>query len=366
MLFYERMRSFYKRYEHHINSVAFIAGFIFDFIAFKHVQHSILLSVLAGWLFFSAVAILLHSVMRSDVPRENFVGRVLDGIAAVIPFFIQFAFGAVMSGSLVFFSHSASPSVSWPFLAIIVGLAVGNEVFRGRYDGLVFQLVGFFVAAFLYFSLLFPIILHSVSGAVFVGSGVMSICVFYVLIRMLRRVARERYVQGIRFAWVGVILFFCVFNVLYFLNIIPPLPLALKEIGIYHKLTRLPNGDYELHYQPAGVFSFGAVSRVYNVAPGEGAYAFTAVYAPEGVRTTILHEWVRFDETGRRWVPVFTESFEMVGGRVDGFRGYTKKESLMPGKWRVNVLTISGRLIGRTTFHVEPVEGYVALNSLIR
>lgn len=360
------MRSLYKQYEHHINSVAFIAGFIFDFIAFKHVQHGILLSVLAGWLLFAAIAILLHSVMRSDVPRDSFVGRVLDGVAAVIPFFIQFAFGAVMSGSLVFFSHSASPSVSWPFLAIIVGLAVGNEVFRGRYDGLVFQLVGFFIAAFLYFSLLLPIIFRSVSVAVFVGSGLASLFVFYVLIRALRRAAHERYAQGVRFAWTGVILFFLMFNTLYFLNIIPPLPLALKEIGMYHKLARLPSGDYELHYQPSGALSLGTISRIYSIAPGEGAYAFTAVYAPEGVQTTIVHEWTRFDEASNRWVPSFSESFEIVGGRIDGFRGYTKKESLTPGKWRVNVLTASGRLIGRTTFHVEPAEGYIALDSLVR
>lgn len=360
------MRSFYRRYEHHINSAAFIAGFIFDFIAFKHVQHTILLSVLAGWLLFAAIAILLHSVMRSDVPRESFFGRVLDGVAAIIPFFIQFAFGAVMSGSLVFFSHSASPSVSWPFLTIIVGLAIGNEVFRGRYDGLVFQLVGFFIAAFLYFSLLLPIVFRSVSVAIFIGSGTVSIFVFYILIRVLRRVARERYVQGVRFAWTGVILFFFMFNTLYFLNIIPPLPLALKEIGIYHKLVRLPSGDYELYYQPSGAFSLGKISRVYSIAAGEGAFAFTAVYAPEGVRTTIMHEWARFDETTHRWVSSFTESFEIVGGRTDGFRGYTKKELLVPGKWRVNVLTSSGRLIGRTTFYVEQALEYVALESLVR
>ena len=47
----------------------------------------------------------------------------------------------------------------------------------------------------------------------------------------------------------------------------------------------------------------------------------------------------------------------IAGGRDKGYRGYTFKQRVMPGEWRVDVETAEGRVIGRVSFRVEEPEG---------
>jgi hypothetical protein len=82
-----------------------------------------------------------------------------------------------------------------------------------------------------------------------------------------------------------------------------------------------------------------------------GLVAFTAVYAPAGLRQPIAHVWRREGRTVSvvRLSPVH-------GGRREGFRTYSRKTVLpaeREGRWTVDVVTDSGQLIGRLRFRVE-------------
>src|SRR5204862_8093220 len=83
-----------------------------------------------------------------------------------------------------------------------------------------------------------------------------------------------------------------------------------------------------------------------------GLVAFTAVYAPAGLRQPIAHVWRR----DGRVVSVVALS-PVHGGRRDGFRTFSRK-SVVPadpaGRWSVDVVTDSGQLIGRLRFRVTP------------
>jgi len=46
--------------------------------------------------------------------------------------------------------------------------------------------------------------------------------------------------------------------------------------------------------------------------------------------------------------------FPISGGRDDGYRGFTVKQRVTPGDWRVDVETDDGRILGRVSFRVEP------------
>ena len=46
----------------------------------------------------------------------------------------------------------------------------------------------------------------------------------------------------------------------------------------------------------------------------------------------------------------------VIGGRDGGYRTYTVKSYLTRGRWRVNVETTQGQVIGRILFNVIPVE----------
>ncbi|MFZ2763757.1 MAG: DUF2914 domain-containing protein, partial [Minisyncoccia bacterium] len=46
-------------------------------------------------------------------------------------------------------------------------------------------------------------------------------------------------------------------------------------------------------------------------------------------------------------------TFSITGGREKGYRVFSVKESLFAGKWRVDVTTQRGQIIGRVRFDVE-------------
>ena len=89
-----------------------------------------------------------------------------------------------------------------------------------------------------------------------------------------------------------------------------------------------------------------------TVAGWGGIAAYTAVYAPAGLRQPIEHVWWKDGRLVGR-VPLSPLS----GGRKEGYRTYSRKTDLKPpyeGSYRVDVVTGSGQLIGRLRFTVAP------------
>jgi hypothetical protein len=81
-----------------------------------------------------------------------------------------------------------------------------------------------------------------------------------------------------------------------------------------------------------------------------GLTAFTAIYAPAGLRQPVAHVW-RHD--GR--VTDVVSFAAVAGGRRDGYRTWSRKTTFPPsplGRWTVDVMTTSGQLIGRLSFRV--------------
>jgi hypothetical protein len=83
-----------------------------------------------------------------------------------------------------------------------------------------------------------------------------------------------------------------------------------------------------------------------------GLVARTAIYAPAGLRQPVEHVWRREGQVVNvvRLTPV-------QGGRRDGFRTFSRKTGFPAdpvGRWRVDVVTESGQLIGRLRFRVVP------------
>jgi len=119
---------------------------------------------------------------------------------------------------------------------------------------------------------------------------------------------------------------------------IPPAPLFMARAAIMWDLPDLDN----IEALPTTISADEVKQR--------GLVAYTAIYAPAGLRQSVSHVW------RHRGRVIETVSLAPVlGGRREGYRTYSRKTSFPEepeGRWSVDVVTASGQLIGRLRFRV--------------
>jgi hypothetical protein len=195
---------------------------------------------------------------------------------------------------------------------------------------------------------LFPHLFNSLDASTFLFGGGVSLIVSLLLIFALAHTTprlRTRVLPMLA----SMFAIFVILNTLYFLDLIPPIPLTLQESGIYHSVQRVSSG-YAFIGEPSSLWERLTGRQTLHQDASGRVYAFTAIYSPANLNTVIFHVWQRYDETKKKWIATDRLSFPITGGRPDGYRGYTFKTSLVPGKWRVSVETKSGQVLGRIPF----------------
>jgi len=154
-------------------------------------------------------------------------------------------------------------------------------------------------------------------------------------------------------------------NLFYFFDIIPPIPLAIREAGVFHDVKHA-SGKYSLVAEKENFWQKVTPGQIVHLTAGERAYAYSAIFAPAKLHTTIVHIWKRYDEEKKEWMSVATLPFSIAGGQKEGYKGYSWIHSPPSGKWRVYVETKRGQTLGRIEFSVERVQEKVELEELIR
>lgn len=335
---------------HYWLTLAFLGGFVVDNITLNRVDQLFDNLILLTYVLVAGSSLALLYAGTADRLPEQFRALVLR----FMPLAVQFSFGGLLSGMLVFYSRSGSWSASWPFLCIILAVIVGNETIRDRASRLIFNLVVFFVGMFSYLVLLIPVLTKKMGPWIFLASGILSLFLIYWYVRFLRLIIPkfiEAHLQQIVFS-LGMT--FCVFNFLYFGNIIPPIPLSLKHIGIYHNVEHAPEGGYLLTYEDGPWYQFWKDSETtYHYEPGDRVYCYAAVFAPTAFSTDVFHRFARYDEESGKWINKDRLEYRIDGGRDGGFRGFTYIEHVEEGKWRCSVETERGQILGRDVFWIE-------------
>jgi len=344
----EELAEWYMRY---VSPLSLVAGFILDtlFLA-KRVDLFLTNALLFLYLLVSAAAICLINVIQTGRLRHPLALKALP----LLPVVAQFAFGGLFSAYLSLYSRSADVAVTWVFVIAIAALVLLNERFAHFYARFSVQVPIYFTVLFSFLIFFLPILFHRIGPAIFLISGGVSLIVisgfWHLLSRLTPQVVRENR-KKVFTAIAGI---FLGFNVLYFTGAIPPLPLSLKSAGVYHSIERLPGGEYRLVGEKLRWYEqYLNYAPVYHRVSGEPVYAWSAIFAPSGLSTKILHEWQQYDAQNKQWVTTNTVSFPIVGGRDGGYRGYSLKYTGEEGRWRVNVITAYGQLIGRLTFEVK-------------
>ena len=338
-------------YERYVAPGSLLAGFIADNFLFRAIDLWTTTITIGLYLACAVFGIFALNLVETGRVRNTLVLR----FAPFLPVVVQFAFGGMFSGFFVLYSESATLAVSWASVAILALLLVANERFRLRYRLFSFQVSVLFIAILGFLIFLVPLILKRIGPEIFLISSLASLILIALYINLVRRAIPELVQEnlGKLIRTIGTI--FLVFNALYFINAIPPLPLALKEAGVYHRIERV-DGEYKLLYEPLPWYrEHLPLRRVFHRSPSEPLYVFSAIFAPSGLSTTLYHEWQNYDPTEDEWSTVSTVKFRVVGGRDGGYRSFSMTSNPLSGKWRVNVLTEHGQVVGRISFTVVDV-----------
>jgi len=342
------LRTAFARFERPISSASLLGGFAFDALTLKRVD--------TFWenlwivVHLAVVAICILLVNRT----ENHGADPKDPSKAHFWFIntLQFFFGGLLSTFLVFYFRSGSLRVSWPFLLILGAAFVANEKLKHHYARLTFQLSFFFLSLFCFTIFILPVALHAIGSFIFLLSGAVSLALLYIFLGFLRSGADDEIsFRSRRTLNICIAAIFVTINVLYFLNLIPPIPLSLQDASLHHAITRNADGNYAVQSEDPGPLHFFRLIDTFHTTPGASVYAYSAIFSPTSLNTKIIHEW-QFYEPKRGWTTMGRVELPVRGGRGGGYRTYSVRTGITAGAWRVNVETPNGAFLGRLRFNV--------------
>ncbi len=345
--FFEHLRSRYARFEGPLSSVSLFGGFVFDALTLKRID-----------MLWENVWVIVHlAVAGGCIVLANRAGRAAFDAkqSAETPFWtvnvLQFCFGGLLSTFLVFYFRSGSLRASWPFLLILAAAFLANESLKRHYKRLDFQASFFFLSLFSFAIFIVPVVVHAMGPLVFLVSGAVSLALFWLFLRVLHRAAPDGFSHGRKVLFASVAGIFLAINALYFLDLIPPIPLSLQDAGVVHSIARNAQGNYVVKTEDAGWMGYFRLADQFHWVRGAPVCAYTAVFSPTSLRTKIVHEWQMYDDK-RGWITTNRIELPLNGGRGGGYRTFSMKKEIKPGAWRVNVETPGGALLGRLRFNV--------------
>ncbi len=337
-----------KESKQHITTLLFIGGFIFDLIILPEAGHAFTVWIGALYLTIVAVAIAL----REWVVSQNTASKTEQKLFSWLTFAIAYFSGASLSFISVYALRSAAFSVSWPFLLFLFVCIFVNEFISSHHFRFTLDVGVLLVALFFFVAFNIPLVLTVQNDMTFLISGGIAIGISLLYLYTLHFTSESAHEEAPRLyaLAVGIPMFI---SMLYFLNVIPAVPLSLGSSGVYHSVVRDEAGDFRaVEERDTRIFASFRTPVYHFGKEDTGAYFFSSVNAPAKLTAPISHSWEYYDKELNKWVEKTTISFTLSGGREDGYRAYSQKENLMEGLWRVTVKVDSKRIVGRMKFYV--------------
>ena len=345
----ERFRTLHEHHGRKLDLLFFAGGFVFDvWAASAGVDHALVmiqqvlyLSLIGGILYLD----LVRQAQSGALPMPTWIERLWRYRSLVL----HFCLGTLMNLYSIFFLMSASLSSSIVFVALLLTAVILNELQAVRRRGIDVKIALYVLCTFCLWSLIIPIVLHHVGGLTFVLSCLATLGVIALLYDRLRRrldrgmVRRRVVMPGL--AVVGLLV------LLYQGGLIPPVPVAAKTLGVYHRVER--SGDqFTLYREPARWRFWQSDDRLFVAEPGDVVHVFFAIYSPTDFADTVFVRWSVHDRTAG-WQDSDRIPIRITGGRAGGFRGTATKQNYVDGRWRVRLETQDGREIARRHFTIS-------------
>ncbi len=333
----------------HASTILFLFGFITDAFLLPEIENPV--TKYLGLMYLMTLAIII--LAREWIVARNTASRFEQRAYALLTFGVALFSGSALSFIFIYALRSAAFAVSWPLFILLLFVMVANEYISSHNYRFTLDIGVLFVALTFYFIYDVPILFGHVNDAIFFVSIFLSVAASFAFVWILKHfseTAENELGKGYALS-IGVPLFVAM---LYFLNLIPAVPLSLKASGIYHYIEKLPDGDYVGRIEPDDRLFAKYRRDTYHMTESDnGIYFFSSVSAPAEVSAPITHVWEYYDERRKKWITSTTIAFDMTGGRHDGYRAFSHKQNVAPGMWRVTVKVDDKRIIGRQRFYIE-------------
>lgn len=352
-----RFKAFKERYHLAFEVSFFFAGFLFDVVLLHRIDSTPLLIHQGTYLVLSAGLIFWDH--RIHVAGQEPTGVIVGKLAGIRLWVMHFFLGTLLNAFMVFYFRASSGILSFLFLVALAGIIVANELPRFRSRGPIVRvmLLSFAVTSFLAY--LVPVLWGALRVWQYPLAVVVGSAATYGLWRLFTRFTKDPE-WTFRRAVVPGLVMQGVLLLAYLANVIPPVPLSLKHIAVYASVTseRTEKGiHYTLQYEKAPIWKFWREQDTTFVAPtGSKAWVFVKIFAPTKFQDQVRFAW-EYDDPKHGWTARGTPyTTSLSGGNEEGYRTFAYTTVAKEGQYRVRVLTVDGREIGRKTFTYEEGE----------
>lgn len=330
----------------------FIAGFVFDMLMLGRVDSWHVIGQQIVYL--AVITLVLVQMFREQAtpsPEPANLPRARRWYFKYRSAAVNFLLGTLLNVYTIFFFKSSSLLVSFAFMGVLVVLLLANEAKRLKFLGLALKFALLGLCFLCFFAYVIPVFVGSIGLPVFLLSMAAGCLPLIAAGGWIRMAAPELLPRARRQIFVPLGLVVLGFLTFYLFRLVPPVPLSIPFIGVYHVVERTEQGYRLEHERPRWRWWHNG-DQMFLAQPGDKVYVFFRVFSPTRFSDQVLMRWYRKDPA-RGWTLQDSIPIKIVGGREEGFRGYGVKASYQSGKWKVQIETNDGREIGRIYFELE-------------
>jgi hypothetical protein len=328
---------FYQHHEVLVSMISFALGFIFDIYTIRRIDN--IYGIIQQGIYLLVLGAFLVIEIRSVTSKRN-----LWQYHFMV---VHFLFGALLSLYTIFYYTSASAITSFIYIILLAGLMLANEFGKIRTIGLPVRVTLYAICTLSYFSFVFPILFKRIGPLPF-WCGVLSSLSLFVLIWLANLRDIKNVKKEVLYPAIGLHIFFVIG---YYTSLIPPVPMAVKKIGVYHQVEKKDGKYIGLHNRTLWD-KFAPGPKEYLAREGDKVTILLSIFSPAMFKDQIFLRWY-YDHEKNGWSLEDTIPLNISGGRESGYRGFASKRFYKLGLYRVIVETSDGREVGRISVEIK-------------